>query len=236
MNDMSPANYLPSVTRSQWPPEDDERLRELQANGASASRIAAIMNEEREFPLTRNAVIGRLNRMGVKAVYKPRVRGVSGVRESKSVGLEARRKWTDEEIERLRELGRTKTLRECAEAMARGYDSVSRACQRHKIATVNVTHRSGAVQKPARPKSAVRTPGVKAPPQFFKSEPAPETAVLYLTSGIGHCKWLFGDTSDVSSLMVCGDSRVPDAASAHGRHPYCVHHMMAAYPTWRACA
>jgi GcrA cell cycle regulator len=57
---ISPVVFSPDLI---WPPERIDRLRELWAEGLSASQIAAHLDGV----VTRNAVIGKLNRLGLKS-------------------------------------------------------------------------------------------------------------------------------------------------------------------------
>jgi GcrA cell cycle regulator len=57
---ISPVAFSPDLV---WPPERVDRLRELWAEGLSASQIAAGLDGV----VTRNAVIGKLHRLGLKS-------------------------------------------------------------------------------------------------------------------------------------------------------------------------
>jgi GcrA cell cycle regulator len=57
-----------------WPAERDEALKRLHAEGLSTSRIAI----ELDCGLTRNAVIGRIHRLGLSRAAKPQPRQAGG--------------------------------------------------------------------------------------------------------------------------------------------------------------
>jgi hypothetical protein len=54
-----------------WRDEVIDTLRKLQAEGLSASQIALHLNQAFEISLTRNAVIGKLHRMGLSSGKRP---------------------------------------------------------------------------------------------------------------------------------------------------------------------
>lgn len=59
---------MPTFT---WPDEAIEAMRAHAANGLSASQIAAALSPVFDYPLTRNSIVGKCARVGIKLAWQP---------------------------------------------------------------------------------------------------------------------------------------------------------------------
>lgn len=74
-----------------WPDADTEKLKELVARGYSGSQIAAMLRQCGAH-YTRNAVIGRINRLGLQLARRPScTTGIQRARYSRTRSVAARR-------------------------------------------------------------------------------------------------------------------------------------------------
>ncbi len=180
-----------------WTPERVELLKKLHAEGHSASQIAKRLGGG----VTRNAVIGKVSRLGLK-------RDAASFPTRRPPFL-----WTQDLDKRLRravEDGRTDA--EIALELGAPLASVS-----HRRRVLGLDKR-GVYRRPtlvfSRPESAAATHGEVRPPEPPDPADAPGKRTL-LTLAFGECKWPMAQVQ--GEWTFCGEQQ------AEGR-PYCADH------------
>ena len=191
-----------SISTKTWTNEKIALMCELHAKGYSFSHIAAAVG------MTRNACIGRANRMGLKsaAVTAPPIRR-NPKREPVKFG------WTDEAIEAVRDMvSRGMTDRQIANAICLRYPDKP-AITYGSISVLRLKHGIQSLNIPDRPKKVVPLPSqVEA---YFTATAKSRRSVALIDLEPGMCRWPLGD----SDIRFCG------ADAIHGRS-YCKGHFI----------
>ncbi|MFA5567997.1 MAG: GcrA family cell cycle regulator [Trueperaceae bacterium] len=185
-----------------WTPERVELLKTLRAEGHSASQIAKRLGGG----VTRNAVIGKVSRLGLK-------RDAASFPTRRPPFL-----WTQDLDKRLRRAvkdGRTDA--EIALELGAPLASVS-----HRRRVLGLDKR-GVYRRPtlvfSRPESAAATHGEVRPPEPPDPADAPGKRTL-LTLAFGECKWPMAQVQ--GEWTFCGEQQA-------GEGPYCKAHAERAY-------
>lgn len=198
-----------------------ERLTECLRLGMSASEIAQALNVGSKHPITRNAVIGKLARMGMRRPEAaPKVQRQPKFRK---------RKWSAEEDAALTDLSQRGVLRtEAAKELGIGIDVLRRRAAKLNLSWVSPApvSRQNAGPKDkwenlsgdalaARRKERIEI-GLAKLAAF--AAPANDDAIPLMARRRGQCAWPVGDPARPSLQLCCGQRVTVGTSSYCDRH------------------
>jgi hypothetical protein len=209
-----------------WTKDHDEALlRMWNEDKKSFADIAAF------FHISRNAVAGRINRLGVQAVRK-RSEGTTRhiVRTSTVPPKPQANSWSNEHIMLVREIyfASTMTYDQIAERVGRTPAGVANLIKRRGWSKEREALQHSSHQRRPYNRQVAVQPPVSLGEPFY----APATTNIWVegTHGIsfeqlehGDCRWPLGD--DVKDMLYCGAGCLPNVS-------YCSGHVALAYRKW----
>jgi hypothetical protein len=162
MSDTQPSVFVSSARSPKWIPEQDERLKALRAELLSSGQIADLMGK------TRNSIIGRLARLGLKCESQPHSPGRPRAKpSSESRGL----------VQRVQAAERS---------TGKAFANVARRVSRPPAWEPAASRPDGGISRRQQAERAAA-----APPA---AEPTPASAVSLLDLTADTCRWpLWGD-------------------------------------------
>lgn len=218
---------LDKTAKFKWDGERENALRVAVQNGFTASQIACAFADRYGLAPSRNAVIGKANRLGLSLGLTRTAAAPHNPRAPRNFP------WTPAADERLRALVMEgKTVREIILELARVFYAAPKPSElaiRTRVSRIGVSLRN---DRPAKPNSASESsPPTKAQDESGREDPMQRlpSAIIPENGGVtlielqhDACRWPYGDARDLDTFRYCG------AAAASGR-PYCAGHTALAY-------